>query len=415
MSRKPSSASAPTSPEKKKIEALALRNQRLESLGTLAGGIAHDLNNVLAPILMSIALLRLKMNDDSGKRLLATLEVNAERGAQLVRQVLAFGRGAEGHKTIVRPMKIAREIEQIVGDTFPKSIRFELESGPDQGCVTGDSTQLHQVLLNLCVNARDAMPSGGTITLRIENLTLNEAQAAANPGSTPGPYVAISVSDTGSGIPPAIRDRIFEPFFTTKDIGKGTGLGLSTSLGIVQGHGGFITVASEVGRGSSFKIHLPATPEPAALVITPVEAPGLPRGHNELILLVDDEEPILNVAKTTLERFGYRVVVATDGSAAVALYALHREAIAAVVTDMAMPIMDGPAMAIALRAINPAIKIIGSSGLGASGGSSVAANAGVSDFIAKPYSAETLLQAIARVLAADNPGGASTRQNRPWA
>jgi two-component system cell cycle sensor histidine kinase/response regulator CckA len=400
--------------EKKRIETLALRNQRLESLGTLAGGIAHDLNNVLAPILMSIALLRLKVDDESGLRLLAMLEMNAERGAQLVRQVLAFGRGAEGQKTIVRPMKVAREIEQIVSDTFPKSILFEVESGPESWCVTGDPTQLHQVFLNLCVNARDAMPTGGTISLRIENMTLDESQVALNPGSKPGPYVAISVSDTGSGISKEIRDRIFEPFFTTKEIGKGTGLGLSTSMGIVQSHGGFITVASELGKGSTFKIHLPASAEPAALVFTPSEEPALPRGHNELILVVDDEEPILNVAKKTLERFGYRVVVATNGAAAVSLYALHRDTIAAVVTDMAMPIMDGPAMATALRAINPAIRIIGSSGLGASGDSSVAANAGVSDFIAKPYSAETLLNAIARVLTAGNSSEASARQNRPW-
>ncbi|HEY5078548.1 MAG TPA: PAS domain-containing protein [Opitutaceae bacterium] len=396
--------------EKKKNEAMALRNQRLESLGTLAGGIAHDLNNVLAPILMSIALLRLKTQDESGRRLLATLEMNAERGAQLVRQVLAFSRGAQGEKAIIRPITIAREIEQIVSDTFPKSMLFEIISGPEAWCITGDPTQIHQVLLNLCVNARDATPNGGRISLRIENLDVDEAFAAANHGAKPGPYVAISITDTGSGIPPEIRDRIFEPFFTTKEIGKGSGLGLSTSLGIVQSHGGFITVVSEPGRGSTFKIHLPASTEAPASPAKAPKAPGLPRGHNELILVVDDEQPILNVAKTTLERFGYRVVTASNGAAAVSLYALHRDTIAAVVTDMAMPIMDGPAMAIALRAINPSIRIIGSSGLGASGGSAVAANAGVTDFIAKPYSAETLLRAIAKVLAEG-----SARTNRPWA
>jgi CheY-like chemotaxis protein len=239
--------------------------------------------------------------------------------------------------------------------------------------------------------------------------------SAANPGSKPGPHVAMSVSDTGSGIPEGIRERIFEPFFTTKDIGKGTGLGLSTSLGIVQSHGGFITVASELGKGSTFRIHLPACPEPPALLSEAPKPPGMPRGHNELILVVDDEEPILNVARTMLERFGYRVVTATNGAAAVSLYALHRDTIAAVVTDMAMPIMDGPAMAIALRAINPAIRIIGSSGLGASGGSSVAAGAGVTDFIAKPYTAETLLKTIARVLEGGGASAGVPRHNRPWA
>jgi PAS domain S-box-containing protein len=392
--------------EKKKREAFALRNQRLESLGTLAGGIAHDLNNVLAPILMSIALLKLKVTDDSGHRLLAMLEMNAERGAQLVRQVLAFGRGAEGDRILVQPLHIAREIEQIVSDTFPKTQSFALVHDRDPWTITGDPTQLHQVLLNLCVNARDAMPNGGKITLRMENTVLDETYSSMNQGSKPGSYVAISVTDTGMGIPAQIRDRIFEPFFTTKEIGKGTGLGLSTSLGIVQSHGGFINVTSDVGKGSTFKIFLPANAVSAAVAPAAKRA-GLPRGHNELILVVDDEQPILSVAKSTLERFGYRVVVATNGAAAVSTYALQRESIAVVVTDMAMPIMDGPAMAVALKAINPDVKIIGSSGMDGGGGITAATNVGVKEFIPKPYSAETLLKAIARAIggesAADSP------------
>jgi PAS domain S-box-containing protein len=403
--------------EKKKRQALALRNQRLESLGTLAGGIAHDLNNVLAPILMSIALLKLKVSDESGQRLLSMLELNADRGAQLVRQVLAFGRGAEGDRIMVQPLHVAREIEQIVSDTFPKSISFELVHERDPWTVTGDPTQLHQVLLNLCVNARDAMPNGGKITLRIDSQVLDETFSSMNQGAKPGPYLVISVSDTGTGIPPAIRDRIFEPFFTTKEIGKGTGLGLSTSLGIIQSHGGFMSVSSDVGKGSTFKIYLPANAASAAAPASAKPA-GLPRGHNELILVVDDEQPILNVAKSTLERFGYRVAVATNGAAAVSIYALQRDSIAVVVTDMAMPIMDGPAMAVALKAINPDVRIIGSSGMDGGVGVSAASNAGVSQFIPKPYSAETLLRAIARAIGTDaghaaQGGGAS--EARPGA
>jgi PAS domain S-box-containing protein len=394
--------------EKKKRDALALRNQRLESLGTLAGGIAHDLNNVLAPILMAIALLKLKVTDESGQRLLAMLESNAERGAQLVRQVLAFGRGAEGDRVTVQPLHIAREIEQIVSDTFPKTLNFELVSEREPWTVTGDPTQLHQVLLNLCVNARDAMPNGGKITLRIENTVLDETYSSMNHGSKPGSYLAISVTDTGTGIAAHIRDRIFEPFFTTKEIGKGTGLGLSTSLGIVQSHGGFINVSSELGKGSTFKIYLPANAVAAAAGPTAAKRPGLPRGHNELILVVDDEQPILNVAKSTLERFGYRVAVAMNGAAAVSIYALQRESIAVVVTDMAMPIMDGPAMAVALKSINPDVKIIGSSGMDGGGGITAAANVGVTEFIPKPYSAETLLKAIARAI-----GGADAAADAP--
>ena len=392
--------------DKKKRDALALRNQRLESIGTLAGGIAHDLNNVLAPILMSIALLKLKVSDDGGRKLLATLEQNAERGAQLVRQVLAFGRGAEGERMLVQPTHIAREIQQIVRDTFPKTLKFELRTERSPWTLTGDPTQLHQVLLNLCVNARDAMPNGGTITLRIENTVLDETYSSMNPEAKPGPYVAISVADTGTGIPSSIRDRIFEPFFTTKDIGKGTGLGLSTSLGIVQNHGGFITVSSDMGKGSTFKIYLPANVVFAAAEPPVARQRELPRGNGELILIVDDEEPILSVAKSTLERFGYRVEVATNGAAAVSIYAQNRESVAVVVTDMAMPIMDGPALAVALKTINPAVKIIGSSGLEETG-VSAAAKVGVRDFIPKPYSAEVILRAIARVLGHDADNGAA--------
>jgi CheY-like chemotaxis protein len=350
---------------------------------------------------MSIALLKLKVSDDSGQRLLTMLEMNAERGAQLVRQVLAFGRGAEGDRVMVQPLHIAREIEQIVSDTFPKTLSFELENERDPWTVTGDPTQLHQVLLNLCVNARDSMPNGGKIILRIENVVLDETFCSMNHGSKPGSYLAISVSDTGSGIPANIRDRIFEPFFTTKDIGKGTGLGLSTSLGIVQSHGGFINLTSEIGKGSTFKIYLPANPVLVAGPSTAAKRAGLPLGHNELILVVDDEQPILNVAKSTLERFGYRVLVAMNGAAAVSTYALERDSIAVVVTDMAMPIMDGPAMAVALKAINPAVKIIGSSGMDGGGILAAAANVGVVEFIPKPYSAETLLRAIARAIGGD--------------
>ena len=213
----------------------------------------------------------------------------------------------------VQPLHVAREIQQIVSDTFPKSLKFELKSERNPWTLLGDPTQIHQVLLNLCVNARDAMPNGGLITLRIENAVVDDTYSSMNQGSRAGPYVLISVSDTGTGIPPNVRDRIFEPFFTTKDIGKGTGLGLSTSLGIVQSHGGFINVSSDMGKGSTFKIYLPANEGPAAEARGPNLHPELPRGSNELVLIVDDEEPILNVAKSTLERFGYRAMAASNG------------------------------------------------------------------------------------------------------
>jgi two-component system cell cycle sensor histidine kinase/response regulator CckA len=391
--------------EKKNREAVMLRAQRLESLGTLAGGIAHDLNNVLAPIMMSIALLKLKVTDESSQRVLGMLEKNAERGAQLIRQVLAFGRGAEGERVPIQPILIAREIGQIIEDTFPKSLAFELAGQKSTWAVSGDPTQLHQVLLNLCVNARDAMPNGGRITVGLENAVVDETFASMNHGAKPGPYVVISVTDTGAGIPIGVRDRIFEPFFTTKELGKGTGLGLSTSLGIVQSHGGFISLSTDVGKGSVFKIYLPAIEAEVAAASAPARRGGLPRGQDELIMVVDDEAPILTVAKSTLERFGYRVVTAVNGAAAVSEYAQRRDSIAVVVTDMSMPIMDGAAMAVALKAINPEVKIIGSSGMdGAS--ASAATKAGVREFIPKPYSAETLLRAIARAVGREDNGQA---------
>jgi CheY-like chemotaxis protein len=244
----------------------------------------------------------------------------------------------------------------------------------------------------------------------MENRLLDETFASMNAGSKPGPYLAISVSDTGSGIPPKVRDRIFEPFFTTKDLGKGTGLGLSTSLGIVQNHGGFMNVASELGAGTTFTIYLPASMDKQAKeTVAAAGAKELLTGNNELLLVVDDEEPILDAATSTLQRFGYRVLVASNGAAAVSLYALNRASIAAVLTDMAMPIMDGPALAVALRAINPNVVIIGSSGLGGVSNPARGSSAAFSYFIPKPYSAETLLAVLARALG-KGPAGKEPRK-----
>jgi PAS domain S-box-containing protein len=384
--------------EKKKFESQFLRAQRMESLGTLAGGIAHDLNNVLSPLLFSLQLLKEKITGADGQELLDMLEANVERGTNLVKQVLAFGRGVEGERIAIHPAQIAREIKHIVHETFPKSVEFEFDSAPDLWAVTGDPTQLHQVLLNLCVNARDAMPNGGKLSIRMKNATLDRAQTEMNPGAKPGPHVVISVKDTGVGITREVQDKMFEPFFTTKEVGKGTGLGLSTTLSIVKSHGGFINCYSEVGKGTTFKVYLPANTEPVVVENEAEKESKLPCGHNELVLVVDDEEPIRRVAQKTLERFGYRVLLAADGAEAVSLYASRRNEIDAVITDMAMPIMDGPATIVTLKAINPAVKILSSSGLASDGGLAKARTAGVRHFIPKPYTAESILQALHEVL-----------------
>ncbi|MGH7992369.1 MAG: PAS domain-containing protein [Limisphaerales bacterium] len=244
--------------DKKHLEEQFLRAQRMESIGRLATGIAHDLNNILAPILISTALLRQKVQDDEGLGMLTRLEANAKRGADIVKQVLGFGRGLEGQRMQVNPRLLIKDVIRITTETFSKSIQVETDVAPDASFVSGDMTQLHQVLLNLCVNARDAMPQGGNLKLKVRNFTADPHFAGLNPEAKPVAYVLFEVIDTGHGIPQDIRDRIFEPFFTTKELGKGTGLGLSTTLSIVKSHGGFILVESEPGKGSTFQVYLPA-------------------------------------------------------------------------------------------------------------------------------------------------------------
>ncbi len=244
--------------EKNKLEEQFLRAQRMESIGTLASGIAHDINNVLLPILLSLDLLKQKFPDVESQKLIDILERSAKRGASLIKQVQSFGRGIKGERIALQAGHLISEIRQMATETFPRSIEIRTDIPKDLWVISGDATQLHQVIMNLCVNARDAMPDGGILSISAENLLIDENFARINIEAKVGPYIAITVSDTGTGIAPELRGRIFEPFFTTKEPGKGTGLGLSTALGIVKSHGGFINVYSEVGNGTAFKIYLPA-------------------------------------------------------------------------------------------------------------------------------------------------------------
>jgi PAS domain S-box-containing protein len=376
--------------EHKAIQAQLLRAQRMESIGTLAGGVAHDLNNILSPVLMAADILRRRSTDPDHAKLISSIETSARRGAELVKQILTFARGVHGERVLLQPRHLLREIEQLARDTFPKTIELRLDVPPDLWNLVGDATQIHQLLLNLCLNARDAMPEGGILTIAAQNVTLDDNYARMHLDAKAGPYVTMTVSDTGMGIPVGLLERIFEPFFTTKEVGKGTGLGLSTTQAIVKDHGGFINVYSELGRGASFKVYLPASRGRA-------EAPevsediGLPVGNGELILVVDDESPILELTRDVLLAHGYRVLTAGDGSEAVALYASSPEPIAAVITDMRMPVMDGPATIRALRRINPDVKVVTSSGLGEGAGYGM-------DTIRKPHTASDLLAVLAKVL-----------------
>ena len=384
--------------EQRKLEHQVARNQRIESLGTLSSGIAHDLNNVLTPIMMSIGLLKDQAHDPTVSKLVAGLESSTQRGAQLVKQILTFGRGVKGERIPVSLRTVAREIQVLIQETFPKSIQLEYSLPDSLWIVIGDPTQIDQILLNLAINARDAMPNGGKLTFTFENTVLDQASAAINSEVRPGSYVCIHITDTGIGMTKEIIARIFDPFFTTKPTGQGTGLGLSTTMGIVKSHGGFINVYSEPGKGSIFKVYLPAQASGEFTEAEPQREQKLASGRGELVLLVDDEEAICSTVKKILERFGYRVLTAANGAEAISLYATHGKDIAVVITDMHMPIMDGPATIIALQAINPRVKIIGSSGLAANGGVAKAASSGVRHFVPKPYSTEKILRTLRDIL-----------------
>lgn len=378
----------------KQSEEQLYRAQRMESIGTLAGGIAHDLNNVLSPILMSIGMLQ---GDESIEKLgepwLSIIRENTERGADLIRQVLTFARGAEGEKASVDLSPLVKDLIQVLKETLPKNVTVEFNIRPELALVSADPTQIHQVLMNLAVNARDAMPDGGTLTITAKNTTLDKTDVRMNSEAHPGKYVLLGVKDTGTGISPAVINRIFDPFFTTKEIGKGTGLGLSTALSIVKSHGGFINTYSEQNLGTAFSVYLPASESENIQKETAQSVP-FPTGSGELILIVDDEENIRKVTKATLEKYGYQTLTASNGSEALAVYGEHAATIALVITDMSMPVMDGAATIEALRMLNPQLKIISATGLTLQDPAKIDVNA----FLVKPFTPETLLKTLAEVL-----------------
>jgi PAS domain S-box-containing protein len=383
--------------QKKQLEAQFLRIQRMDSIGTLAGGIAHDLNNVLTPILTGAQLLQRQVYSvEKQQHLLAMIETSAKRGANLVKQVLSFARGIEGKHKALLVSDLISEIRQIVQATFPKSIQVYIgEITKNLWPISGDFTQLSQVFMNLCVNARDAMPDGGILNIGAENILIDENYARMNIEAKVGCYVAITISDTGCGIPPTIIDRIFEPFFTSKEFGQGAGLGLSTAIGIVKSHGGFVNVRSEVGIGTEFKVFLPAVQEMQTPLVENLE---VAKGHAELILVVDDEASILETTKISLEANGYRVLVASDGIEAIALYAQHQHEINLVLMDMMMPSMDGLTTIRTLQKMNCQVKIIPASGFASKPMITEVTKQGIKTFLSKPYTIQELLSSISEVL-----------------
>jgi two-component system, cell cycle sensor histidine kinase and response regulator CckA len=383
--------------EQKRIEAEFLRAQRMDGIGAIAGGMAHDLNNALAPILMGIQLIRDKVSEPEIRQMLAVMETNTHRSADMVRQVLTFARGRDGDRELLEIGRLIREMENILRQTMPKSITVHALVPSDLWPVLGNATQLHQALLNLCVNARDAMPQGGELTLAADNVELTAANKENNPDFSPGPYVMLLVSDTGTGIPPEVLPRIFEAFFTTKAPGTGTGLGLSTIVRIVRNHGGFVTVNSEVGTGTSFEIYLPRAESPpltrhaTANAVAPAQT-----GRGELILFVDDDWSVREMVAPTLTEHGYRVLTAANGAEALALLASHEREICLVMTDIAMPVMDGLETMQRVHSRRPELPVVLMSGSVDIG--KAPRPPGAAGFLGKPFRLEELLAAIGEAL-----------------
>lgn len=386
--------------EKKQLEDQFLRTQRLESLGTLASGIAHDLNNILAPILGFSHLLPLKLPnvDEQTKGFFQIIETNAKRGTALVKQILTFAKGLEGDRGTIQIRHLISEIRKIIAETFPKTIELEIGAPKNLWTVNGDINQLHQVLMNLAVNARDAMPDGGKLIINAENFTVDDNFARVHLDAKEGNYIVITVADNGTGISPQIIDRIFEPFFTTKEIGQGTGLGLSTVMGIVKSYDGFIDVVSDTNpetRGTQVKVFLPAS-ETAATATE--EREELLKGNSELILVVDDENSILEVTKATLETYNYRVLTASNGLDALSVYTQNQHALDVVLTDIMMPSMDGKTFIRTIKKINPHLKIVVFSGLVSNQEIIAELDDSIVAFINKPYTNEALLKIIHQVV-----------------
>ena len=383
--------------EQKTMETRFLQGQRMEAIGALAGGIAHDLNNVLSPIMMLTGLLKDKLTDESDLELLAMAQTSAQRGANIIKQLMTYSRGQESERVQIQPRHLIHEMIGMMRETFPRDLDIQQRLPVSLWKVLVDPTQLHQVLMNLCVNARDAMPTGGRLAIEAANISLADGDSKLAAGAKPGPYVMISVSDTGHGIPAEIRHRIFDPFFTTKPLGKGTGLGLSTVFAIMQHHGGFVVVDSTPQVGTTFMVGLPATTDGVEAAEVPLVPVSLPK-VGQTILVVDDERIIRDGIRLTLEHQHFQVMMAVDGADALTQFVAHRANISLVLTDLMMPVMNGVTLARALRAINPAVAIAVMSGMVEVDNARELVALGIPDVLAKPFTTETLLETVHRRL-----------------
>ena len=393
---------------RKALEAQVFRGQRMESIGTLAGGIAHDINNILTPILIAAQMLKADAGDDRKRQLLERIEKSAKRGSEFLKRLTTFARGMQGERLPVDPKRSIQDVQKIIGETFPRNVRIEeRDIARDTSQILGDLAQINQVLLNLCVNARDAMPNGGVLTLAAENVEVDEAWLQINPEAKLGRFVMLTVADTGVGMRPEVLEHLFEPFYTTKPQGQGTGLGLATVHGIVKAHGGFIEVKSEVDRGSTFRVFLPASSLPAVPRVAKSQV--LAHGQGELILLVDDEDSVRTIAKAALEKHGYRVEIASEGREALDQFAKCPHLFAAAIIDVAMPTMDGLVLSDRLLNLRPQLKILVMTGWATEAQESSFRNLGVRQVLRKPFTTEELLSALRTLIDESPPAHVASR------
>jgi len=382
--------------EQKQLQRQLYQAQRMESIGTLAGGIAHDFNNILGGILGYASFMKTKMEEDHPFfKYVDTIERSSVRAAELTSQLLAFARGGKYVVTAVDLKKVVVETLKIIESTFDRSIEIETHLHPDLPTVEGDSSQLQQVLMNLCVNARDAMPAGGKLLIEASAEKITEGYIKTHMGATAGSFVKLSVTDTGIGMDKETEERIFEPFFTTKEKGKGTGLGLSMVYGVIKNHKGYVRVYSEPGYGTTFKIYLPISGKPEEEDSAAVETL---QGGNELVLVVDDEEPIRSLAKEMLESSGYRVMLAKDGKEAVGVFQKYYSEIYLVILDLIMPRMGGRETFLRLKEVDPNVRTLLSTGYSQNGKAQEILDSGVMGFLQKPYQLNALLSGVRSVL-----------------
>jgi PAS domain S-box-containing protein len=402
--------------ERKELETQMLRSQRMESIGRLVGGLAHDLGNLLMPITLGVKTLHARIDDDeSALRTLEMIRKSAERGSDMVEQVLAFARGVEGEHARIDVRTVVEEVETMIDETVPEHIEVRVDVDDDCCYAVADATQLQQVLMNLCINARDAMrdEDGGDLTVCAETCTIDREQAERILEAEPGDYARLIVSDTGPGIPPDVLDKIFEPFFTTKAPDEGTGLGLSSAYSIIKSHDGFINVESRTGEGATFEVYLPLAGK-EEVIVESGDLPELEPGDGESVLVVDDEDHVREALAKVLRQAGYTPMLAEDGTEALHLVENEGNDIAAVVTDLMMPGMDGSEVIRTLNDRHPNCPVLVSSGLSGDRPDR-ALEAGANEILSKPYSADTLCRTLQDLLDDQQPttADANDQANEP--